>query len=213
MVPDPNFVKLHEPGALGRAVARLRAGGIVGVPTESVYGLAVRADDAAAVAQLCALKGREPHKPLPLVAQDVAAVRAACHVPAAAESLMAALWPGPLTLALGARGPWPEAVLGPGGTLGVRVSAHPVLEALCAGVGGLITATSANLAGAPPAQDLQSLPDTLRRQVLWLDAGPLPGGPPSTVVVVPAQGLLRVVRLGAVPQSRLQAAVGAHAFA
>jgi len=213
MVPDPNFVKLHEPGALGRAVARLRAGGIVGVPTESVYGLAVRADDAAAVAQLCALKGRESHKPLPLVAQDVAAVRAACHVPAAAEGLMAALWPGPLTLGLPARQPWPEAVLGPGGTLGVRVSAHPVLQALCAGVGGLLTATSANFAGQAPVQTLACLPEPLRRQALWLDGGTLPGGPPSTVVLVPAQGPLHVARPGAVPLSCLQAAAGAYALA
>jgi L-threonylcarbamoyladenylate synthase len=213
MAPDPHILKLHEPGALPRAVACLRAGGIVGVPTESVYGLAVRADDAAAVARLCALKGREPHKPLPLVAADVAAVRAACHLPGPFESLATALWPGPLTLGLPAYGSWPEAVLGPGNTLGVRVSAHPVLEALCRGVGGLLTATSANFAGEAPAQTLASLPAELRRQALWLDGGTLPGGLPSTVVVLSAEGRLHVARPGAVPLGRLQAVAGAHAFA
>ena len=213
MAPDPNMMKLHEPDALARAIAWLQAGGIVGVPTESVYGLAVRADDPAAVARLCALKGREPHKPLPLLAHDVAAVRAACHMVAAAEPLMAALWPGPLTLGLPARGSWPEAVLGPGGTLGVRVSAHPILTALCAGVGGLLTATSANFAGQPPVQEIRALPPELQRQVLWLDGGRLPGGPPSTVVVVRADGRLQVARQGSVPLERLQQAAGAYGFA
>lgn len=201
--PDP------QP-ALSRAVQWLLDGGVVGMPTESVYGLAVCADNAHAVARLCALKGREPHKPLPLIAAAQAHVLSLCDAGPEMQRLMKALWPGPLTLGLRPKQTWPKEVLAADGTLGIRVSAHPLLQALCSQTSRLLTATSANLAGEPPVQSLHNLPTALKEGVLWLDGGVCAGGPPSTVVVQDAHAQMRIARRGAVTLAELQQVLGAH---
>lgn len=211
-----NFISPIHQGqadAIDRGVAWLDGGGILGVPTESSYGLVVRAEMPAAVARLRALKGRDGHKPLPLVAHSIEQVRSSTRFDAPMSRLMAALWPGPLTLALTPVHPWPEGIVSPEGTVGVRVSRHPVLQALCAGTGAWLTATSANPAGEPPACRPEAFPPQWHDQVLWLDGGAAPGGLPSTVVVPGKNGTLRVARAGAITLEQLQAVVGAHVIA
>lgn len=214
MAPGATILTIdpHDLSSISGCLPWLRAGGIVGVPTESSYGLVVQAHDAQAVARLRALKGRDSHKPLPLVALDAATVQGATTWLSPMAELMAALWPGPLTLALTPKQAWPEGIVSPEGTVGVRVSAHPVLQALCAATGAWLTATSANVAGAPPACCLADVPPALLREVLWLDGGTAPGGLPSTVVVPGPRHTLRIARAGAVTQAQLQAVVGAHVF-
>lgn len=203
----------HASEALAQAALWLHDGGIVGVPTESFYGLAVCAHSPGAVARLRALKGREAHKPMPLVAADGAMVAAYFEPPEGhLARLVAQMWPGPLTVGLRPKGPWPGGIMGPDGTVGVRVSAHPVLTELCRATAGLITATSANYAGGPPATRLEALPEGLLAQGFWLDGGTLPGGLPSTVVLPGPDGRVRVARLGAITRAMLEEAVGAHAL-
>jgi L-threonylcarbamoyladenylate synthase len=189
------------PAALvAQAAALLRAGGLVCFPTETTYGLAVDIRLPGALARLVALKGRDPRSPFALIAPGVAAARAlAAPWPAAAEALASAHWPGALTLVLPARPDLPAEIVGPGGGVGVRVSSHPWASALAAAVGGCITATSANPAGAPPAEDADAARAYFGDRVdLYLDAGACPGGPASTVVAVQPDGSLRTLRAGAV---------------
>src|SRR5689334_22346782 len=111
---------------IAEAVAALTAGEIVCFPTESTYGLAVDAASPAALARLVALKGRDPHAPISLIAGDRAAARRlARDWPEAAERLVSRYWPGPLTLVVPAAEGTPPELVGPNG-VGVRVPAHPI---------------------------------------------------------------------------------------
>jgi L-threonylcarbamoyladenylate synthase len=180
----------------------LRAGGVVVFPTETFYGLGCAVEGpaaAAAVARVAALKGRDARKALPLIAADLDAVlRVAREVPAAALRLAERFWPGPLTLVLPAVKGLPHA-LAPQGWVGVRVSPHPVAQRLARAAGGALVATSANLAGQPPVTRLAGLDAALASAVdAAVDGGETPGGAPSTVVRVHADGLIEVIRPGAI---------------
>lgn len=132
----------------------LEAGGIVGHPTEGVYGLACDPLDGEAVARLVTLKGRPPAAGFILVADD--RIRLAPfmgHLPRTAARRMAAAWPGPVTWVVPAAEGIPDWITGGRGTVAVRVTAHPVAAALCAAFGGAVVSTSANRHGRPPARD------------------------------------------------------------
>jgi L-threonylcarbamoyladenylate synthase len=181
------------------AAAVLRRGGLVCVPTESFYGLAAVATDRAAVARVLAAKRRRPDAPIACVAADWAqAARLWQAPPARAAELAARYWPGPLTLVAAAAAGLDPALCGPAG-VGVRVPATPRLVELCRSVGAPLTATSANLTGAPPTRTVAEAQAQLGVAVdLYLDAGPTSGQAPSTVVEIEPSGRLRVVRAGAV---------------
>jgi L-threonylcarbamoyladenylate synthase len=176
-----------DEGALAEAAAVLRAGGVVAFPTETSYGLAADPRSSAAVRRIFAIKGRPETKPLPLIAADVAAVRRAFAIPHALRSL-AACWPAPLTLILprhlGQRLP---ALLGRRDGA-VRVPDHAWARALAAACDGLVTATSANVSGAPNLYSGTAVRRTFAgRPVqpdLILDAGRLPPRQPSTIVAM-----------------------------
>lgn len=120
-----------DPAALAAAAQCLRAGGLLGLPTETVYGLAADADNDAAVAQIFAAKGRPADHPLIVhVANAAAAEHYASDIPAFARALMAAFWPGPLTLILPRRPGVATAAAGGNPTVGLRCPAHPVAQAL-----------------------------------------------------------------------------------
>jgi L-threonylcarbamoyladenylate synthase len=191
-----------------RAAAEvLRQGGVVAYPTETFYGLGAIARDVVAVRRLAGLKGRADGKPLPLVAGDRAQVDEVAELDAAAERLARAFWPGPLTLVLPARpGLAPEIVAGTG-TVGVRISGSDIARALALAAGGALVSTSANPAGAPPPVRPGDLDAALRARLdAVLDAGPAPGGSPSTVVELNG-GAARLVREGAVPFEEVLAAL------
>jgi L-threonylcarbamoyladenylate synthase len=214
LAPEPAARRAAEV-AVRLAGEVLRAGGLVVYPTETFYGLAAAIDQPAAVARLAALKGRGEHKPFALIAPDMGAVRAVAHVPPEMARLADAMWPGPLTLVLPARRALAAQLVGsaapgdplPWGSVGVRVSSHPVAAALSAEVGVAITATSANLAGAAPVTTCAALSAQICSGVdLVLDGGPLPGGQPSTLVRW-ANGAPDIVRAGAFDLSSLQRAL------
>jgi L-threonylcarbamoyladenylate synthase len=194
--------------ALGDALAALAAGEAIVYPTETFYALGVDPFQPQALERLFAIKRREPGKPVALIAADTASAFAlAREVPTGARVLAEAFWPGPLTLVLLARQGIPDALIGDDGGVGVRVSSHPVARALADALGGPLTATSANLAGEPPAVEPTAARRVLRDGVkVFVEDGRLAGGAPSTVVAVDRSGI-RVIRPGAVSESRLAAAL------
>jgi L-threonylcarbamoyladenylate synthase len=195
-------------GRIAAAAAVLRRGGLVAYPTETLYGLGVLAADGAAVARLAEAKGRPDGKPMPLLAADLAQLDGVALLDPLARRLAQAFWPGPLTLVLPAAPGLPPAIVGGGATVGVRLTSNPVAAALSLAAGGALVATSANLAGAPPVARAADLdPALVARLDLVLDAGPTPGGPPSTVVAV-AGGRLTLLRAGAVDREAIEATLG-----
>jgi L-threonylcarbamoyladenylate synthase len=168
--------------AIEAAINALAAADIVGLPTDTVYGLAADPFRAGATDRLFVLKRRARTVELPvLVADQDQALSLAVAVPDSAQRLMARYWPGPLTIVLPRR-PDLNADLGQDdATIGIRCPAHPVPLALCHAVGPLAT-TSANRHGESPAVTAGELADRLGAGVeVILDAGPCTGTP-STVV-------------------------------
>ena len=173
-----------DPASLEMAARVLQGGGLVAFPTETFYGLGARALDAAAVARVFQAKGRPADKPLLVLVDSLAMVdRVAGEVPVRARRLMERYWPGALTLVLHAHADLPTALTAGTGTIGVRLSGHPVARALVAAVGEPVTAPSANGHGAPSPRTAEEVVAGLGIRVeLVLDGGPTPGGPASTVL-------------------------------
>jgi L-threonylcarbamoyladenylate synthase len=195
-------------GLVAEAAAVLRRGGVIAYPTETFYGLGALASDGEAVARLVRAKGRPDGKPLPLLGAVTAQLEAVATFSPLARRLAAAFWPGPLTLVLPARPGLHPAITGGGGTVGVRVTGSPVAAALASAAGGVLVATSANLAGEPPPTTAGGLDPALRGRLdLVLDGGSTPGGAPSTVVAVEDERLT-LLRPGAVPMEAVRAAGG-----
>ena len=182
----------------------LRRGGVVAYPTDTLYGLAVDATNDEAVERLFTLKGRDAASAIALIAADLdMAQRAAANGFGVIERRLASeFWPGPLTIVVPAA-PALSAGLAPRGTIGVRVPAHLVARSLAAAFGGNITATSANLSGKPSSVTAEEVAVALGDRIdLLLDAGPAPGGAPSTIVeIVGGRPLLH--RAGAVAWDRV----------
>jgi len=166
------------------------------VPTETVYGVAARADSPDALAKLYAAKGRAEAKRIAFFAAGLAAVRAAgAQVDEIADRLAAAFWPGPLTLVL------PN---GAGGWDGFRCPDHPVALAWLRELGAVVPAvTSANRSGQPPALTAPDAWAALAPHVaLALDAGPVAVGAASTVAKI-AAGAIEILRPGPVAAADL----------
>jgi L-threonylcarbamoyladenylate synthase len=194
-----------DAAGIARAVGLLRAGQVVALPTETVYGLAADATDAEAVARIYAAKGRPSFNPLIVHVTGLSMVQKLVEVPPAALDLMARFWPGALTLVLPLRAnaPIPRIVTAGLATLAVRCPDHPVTQAVIEALGHPIAAPSANASGrispTRPAHVLASLDG---RIPLLLDAGPARAGVESTIVAVDAEGV-RLLRPGAIPAERL----------
>jgi L-threonylcarbamoyladenylate synthase len=176
-----------------------------------LYGLAADPFSTDAVARVFAAKGRAAERALALIAADIAQIedRLGLLSPEA-RRLADAFWPGPLTLLVPRPATMPDAVTGGLAQVGVRVPAHAVARGLCRASARPLTATSANPSGAPAPDHPGDVAQTLNESVaLLLDAGPAPGGPPSTIVDV-SDGKARLVRPGAVSWDEVQACL-AHA--
>jgi len=177
------YLPARAPNAIADAAVWLRRGLPVVFPTDTVYGVGVLPFDAAAVDRLYSAKGRPAEKGIPILLADASdLVQVARHVPAAAEALMAAHWPGPLTLIVPRRPELPDN-LSPDDTVAVRVPDHPVARALIRAAGGAVATTSANRSGEPPASSGMAALAALGAYVAAvLDDGPSPGGVASTIV-------------------------------
>lgn len=185
-----------------RAADMIRDGLVVAYPTDTLYGLAVDPRNAPAVRRLFDLKGRPEASALTLIAADVAQVRMAATMTAAAERLAAQWWPGPLTVVLDAVPVLAAEMLAGGRTVGIRVPRHAVAVALARAAGFPVTATSANRSGEPSTSTPGAAGEALPHVDAILDAGPAPGGPPSTIVNAAARDVV-LVRAGVVPWDRV----------
>lgn len=191
-----------DPSVIAAAAEMIRAGLVVAFPTDTLYGLAVDPRKGAAVRRLFELKGRPDTSALTLIAADVGQVRDAGDMTVVAERLASRWWPGPLTIVMRARPVLDPATLAGGDTVGIRVPDHPAAVALARACGFCITATSANRSGATAVSFPDAAVEALPEVDAVLDAGPAPGGPPSTIVDASARDL-RLVRAGAVPWERV----------
>jgi L-threonylcarbamoyladenylate synthase len=199
--------------AIRAAADVLRAGGLVAIPTETVYGLGADATDATAVARIYAAKGRPSFNPLISHVSDLAAARRIAQFDDAALRL-AAFWPGPLTLVLPKAQDCPVAELALAGlpTIAVRVPAHPVARELIAVFGKPIVAPSANRSGHVSPTDAQHVVADLDGRVdLVLDGGATPVGVESSIVAC-LNGTTRLLRPGGLPRAEMERALG-HRFA
>ncbi len=178
------------PEQIAEAVRRLKDGGLVAFPTETVYGLGADALDAAAVERVYELKGRPSGNPLivhvsgPEMAREVAGVW-----PASAQRLAEAFWPGPLSIVLPRAERLPERVTGGGGTVAVRCPDHPLTLALIEAFGGPLVGPSANRSGLLSPTDAAHVRASFSEdEVFILDGGPCPRGIESTVLRLEGDG-------------------------
>lgn len=185
---------------------RLLRGGILAVPTESSYGLAVDPRSPVGVATVYRVKSRDAQKPLPVVIADLDQLPSLGIDPEAPAVLrLARLWPAPLACVLPTALELPAAA--GGGTVAVRVPDHAGLRGLLAALGLALTATSANPSGEPPLLDPGELAALLAGEdAAVVDGGLLPGGPPSTLIAPTADGGFAVLRPGRFPRARIAAA-------
>lgn len=201
------------PGELGRAVERLRAGGLVAFPTETVYGLGADARDAHAVARVFAVKGRPVGNPLIVHASSVEMARGVVSIwTEEAELLAQRFWPGPLTLVL-PRASWvPPGVTAGGATVGVRVPAHPLTLALIEAFGHPIVGPSANRSGrvSPTTAEHVRAEFPEDDRVLVLDGGACRAGIESTVVDLTGERPV-VLRPGVIGEDELLGVLGVAA--
>ena len=230
--PQPSASTAHpHPDPLRPACDHLRAGGLVILPTDTVYGIGCNAADAGAVERLLAAKGRGRQMPPPVLVADPADLTGiVAQVPEAARALMEAFWPGALTLILEADAALTWDLGETGGTLAVRMPAHELALSLLRRSGPLAV-TSANPTGAPPATDAASaraaFPGRVRdieeltpgtggvgavgrEDILLLDGGATPGPVPSTIVTLAGEHARapRILRQGVLALADLERVAG-----
>ena len=194
-----------KPARTEAAVEVLRGGGVVALPTETFYGLAVDSSQGAAVAQLNRLKSKHGDSPVLLLAADMAQVeRVSGATPPTLALLARAFWPGPLTLVLRAAQGLSSQITASRGTVAVRVPGIALPRMLAAALGHPVTGVSANLHERRPPRTAAEVAESFAAGIdLLLDGGPTPGGAPSTLVdlTTPKPCILRA---GIVPETALR---------
>ena len=172
--------------AVHDAAKLILSGGVVALPTESFYGLAVHAMDAKAIERLFAVKQRREDNPvLILIASKEDLDSYVDNVSSRARKLVERFWPGGLTMVFYAKPNVPDALTAGTGKIGIRLSSHPVPRALAKAVGAPITGTSANRAGQPSCSTAEEVMEAVGKDIeLILDGGKTPGGKGSTVLDV-----------------------------
>ncbi|MGE3251063.1 MAG: L-threonylcarbamoyladenylate synthase [Hyphomonadaceae bacterium] len=196
---------------IAQAGAILRAGGLVAVPTETVYGLAADAANAQAIARLYEAKGRPLFNPLIVHVRDADEAHAHGAMHARAKTLAEAFWPGPFTLVLPRRAESSVAELACAGlsTIALRVPAHAVAQGVLQALGRPFAAPSANRSGHVSPTTAQHVWEEFGDAIDFiLDAGPCAVGVESSIVAVDADGRARLLRPGGVARERIEALIG-----
>lgn len=194
------------------AARLLRNGGVVAIPTDTLYGLAADVFNAEAIERVFAIKERPEGLALPVLLSGWEQLSlVAREVPDAARVLAAAHWPGPLTLVLRRSDALPPRLTAGGDTVAVRVPGHPAPRELARRLGRPVTGTSANISGAPDPQSLEELRQQVGGRVdAVVSVAPAPAGAASTIVDltgvdltgVDTEGIgggVRLIREGAIP--------------
>ena len=191
-----------------RVAMAIRRGEVVGVPTDTVYGLAANPFDHKAVARIFRLKRRSETKPILLLVDDWRRLRPLLRsLPAAFPAIAEKFWPGPLTVILPASPRAPEAITARTGSIAVRCPRSAFVRALCRSLGSAVTGTSANLSGVAPATTAHEVMRQFGVRLCYVvDGGRAPSRQVSTIIDLAGTGLSaaeRVVRPGAVPWREL----------
>ncbi len=185
-----------QPADIDRVVAAIRRGEVVAIPTDTVYGLVARADDANAVDRIAELKGRSATQAVQLLVSTIEVIAPHVDNPHALERVRP-FWPGGVTAIVRVREDYASAVVTPEGTVGVRVPDHELALAVIEACGGALAASSANRHGEPPARSAEGILEALGDDLLVLDGGPSIDGVASTVIDL-ASTPPRIIRTGPV---------------
>ena len=197
-----------DPAAIAQAALQLRAGELVALPTETVYGLGADASQDSAVAKVFAAKGRPAEHPLIVhVASKAQVSDYAASVPAFAHKLIDAFWPGPLTLILPRRDGVARAAAGGQDSIGLRCPSHPVAQALLQAAATGVAAPSANQFGRVSPTTAEHVQAEFGEDLLILDGGPCPVGIESTIVDC-TRGAPVLLRPGHITREQVEAACG-----
>lgn len=188
------------PGAIEMAAELIANGGVVAIPTDTVYGIAASLSHADAIRRVFTIKNRDLSKPLPvLVSSTSSLARLVPDIDPDIALLLDEFWPGPLTIALVAPRGLPDEVVAADGTVGVRLPNHPLAVELIDKAGGAVACTSANVSGHVPAMSVQEVMSALGDSLDGVVKGGVsPGGTPSTVIRID-QGRVVAIREGAIP--------------
>lgn len=207
----PSKVQMPDNDGLNQAADVIRAGGTVAVPTETVYGLAARADDDAAVAGIYRAKGRPDFNPLIVHVPDATAAQRLAVFDNRANALADAFWPGALTMVLPRRDDAGLAAAVSAGlpTVALRCPAHPVMIALLKNCGYPLAAPSANRSGGVSPTCAAHVADSLGDRVdLILDGGETAQGIESTIVALRDDGTWAILRPGPVTEAQIAGLLG-----
>jgi len=185
--------------AIRQAARLIRNGTVVAFPTETFYGLAALATDQRAISKLFLLKRRAIQKSLSILLASLDELdNWIDDLTSDARHLAASFWPGPLTLVFAAGKKLPTNLTAGTGKIAVRISSHPVAQALVEAVGAPITATSANRSGSPSCRSSEEVLSQLGSELeAILDAGLTPGGKASTIADVTTRPP-KILRIGAI---------------
>ncbi len=188
-----------EPDLISRVGRVLQTGGVIGYPTETIYGIGCDAFNANAVDQIYTLKGRDQSKAMILIAADILQVRYLVEeIPASAETLAENFWPGPLTMVFLASSNLKDSAPRTIKTIAIRIPDYPICLALLKNCGFPIVSTSANKSNCPAATTAHDVYDYFGDQLdCIVDSGPSPSDVPSTVIDVTKKPV-RIIRKGAI---------------
>jgi len=210
----PEIVKINrdapESSLVTYVAEKIRAGEVLGMPTDTFYGLAADPFNLHAVDRIYEIKTRSRHKPLSLLIESVdQAAELAWPVPEIFYLLARRFWPGPLTIIVKADPKLPLKVTANTGNVALRVPAAEVPLAIVRSVGSPITATSANLHGESECSSAMEVRDQLGDCLsIIVDGGQAPGVVPTTIVDVTGDGSWRLLRHGAIPEEQIVELLG-----
>ncbi len=194
-----------EAERIDKAVAILKSGGVVAFPTETFYGLGADARNETAIEKIFGIKGRDFKNPILVVIGDPAHIGLfADEIPAQAQTLMRQFWPGPVTILFRASAAVSPKLTAGSGKIGIRLTSHPIARELSRKLGGPLTATSANLSGAPECSSAADVLSQLAGRIDGVvDGGLTPGGKGSTIVDATVSPV-KFLREGVIPAALIQ---------
>lgn len=196
-----NRISMSDPESVERAVAVLRAGGVIVYPTDTAYGLGADATNTEAVEKIFTIKGRGEDKPVPVIVGDIDQAKRYVVFSQDAERLAQTYWPGALTIVLPTNNVDLAHILRGKTESGVRIPASDWCQKLTQKLGSPVTSTSANATGTPPEYSIEGVKMSLGQGSqsvdLWVDGEVLPQGPVSTIVRMVDQPL-EIQREGAI---------------
>ncbi|OHA09006.1 MAG: threonylcarbamoyl-AMP synthase [Candidatus Sungbacteria bacterium RIFCSPLOWO2_01_FULL_60_25] len=204
----------NQSAVVDHVVNLLQRGGVVAVPTDTVYGLVADATRESAVKKIFRIKARSYQKALPVFVRDAAMAKHYAFIDAKVMKLLEELWPGKTTVVLRKKDAMPDGVTGGMKTVGFRISDHPFIRALTAAYPHPLAETSANLSGSEPAQSPSEVQNTFHRHIpepdLLVDGGRIASAGPSTVLDLTMPSNPKILRMGAITKGELDKILAAN---